>query len=481
MKFNNYYFLALIVILTTTKPTHAQDLIEAKLLRTYVPLQLILQFGLPATNSIELYKIQYTTPNAIGVKDTASGLLVVPLLDEALPVVAYHHGTTSPRENVASREQFHIAELYLGGNGFITTSADFLGMGDAKGFHPYLHAATQASASIDLLRAVRTFCENKGIQQSEHLFITGYSQGGHAAMATFRALETSFAAEFTVTAAAPLSGPYNLTGSFRADITTNREYLFPAYFAYLVKGYQAVYGNIYTELTDIFRPQYAALINKFDNQPDYALDALNEDLLKALREESEVATPRFLFQNNIITAFTENDTSNPLINALNENNVFDWIPNAPMRMYYCEADEQVPFQNATFTDSLMNARGAKDVQAISVGENLNHGACSVPAFLSAETFFRTFLETTSTKTPWAAKDVDIIIYPNPTSDVLNIQIDNPSEEITLTLFDELGRIVQMTKNETSIHIAHMKNGYYLLKIQTKEQVIVKRVIKQAEQ
>ncbi len=464
------------IIFSTSATT--QDLIEAKLLRTYVPLQLLLQFGLPATNAIELYKIQYTTPNATGVQDTASGLLVVPLLNEALPVVAYHHGTTSPRENVASREQFHIAELYLGGNGFITTSADFLGMGDAKGFHPYLHAATQASASIDLLRAVRIFCNNRGIQQSEHLFITGYSQGGHAAMATFKTLETYFTTEFPVTAAAPLSGPYNLTGSFRADITADREYLFPAYFAYLVKGYQAVYGNIYNELTDIFRPQYAALIDKFDNQPDYPLDALNEDLLQLLREESEVATPRFLFQNNIINAFIENDRNNPLIDALNENNVFDWIPNAPMRMYYCEADEQVPFQNAIFTDSLMNARGAKDVQAISVGDTLNHGACSVPAFLSAEAFFRTFLEPTSTTTPLLPKEV--IIYPNPTSDLLNIQMENLLEEITLTLFDELGRIVQTVENETSMPIAHLKNGYYLLKIQTKEQVIVKRIIKQAE-
>ncbi len=478
MKFNNCYFLALMMSITFSTSANTQDLIEAKLLRTYVPLQLLLQFGLPASNSIELYKIQYTTPNANGVQDTASGLLVVPLLDEALPVIAYHHGTTSPRENVASREQFHIAELYLGGNGFLTTSADFLGMGDAKGFHPYLHAATQASASIDLLRAVRIFCNNKGIQQSEHLFITGYSQGGHAAMATFKTLETSFATEFPVTAAAPLSGPYNLTGSFRADITANKEYLFPAYFAYLVKGYQAVYGDIYNELTDIFRPQYAALIDKFDNQPDYPLDALNEDLLKLLREESEVATPRFLFQDNIINAFIENDRSNSLINALNENNVFDWVPNAPMRMYYCEADEQVPFQNAIFTDSLMNARGAKDVQAISVGDTLDHGACSVPAFLSAETFFRTFLETTSTKAPLLAKDV--IIYPNPTSDLLNIQMENPLEEITLTLFDELGRIVQTAENKTSMPIAHLKNGCYLLKIQTKEQVIVKRIIKKAE-
>ncbi|MBO0155283.1 hypothetical protein J0688_25075, partial [Vibrio parahaemolyticus] len=45
---------------------------------------------------------------------------------------------------------------------------------------------------------------------SSHLFITGYSQGGHVAMATHKVIERDYAREFTVTASGPMSGPYNL-------------------------------------------------------------------------------------------------------------------------------------------------------------------------------------------------------------------------------------------------------------------------------
>ena len=39
------------------------------------------------------------------------------------------------------------------GNGYFTVMADYLGMGEGEGFHPYIHARSQATAAIDLSKA----------------------------------------------------------------------------------------------------------------------------------------------------------------------------------------------------------------------------------------------------------------------------------------------------------------------------------------
>src|SRR6202167_6056822 len=92
-------------------------------------------------------------------------------------------------------------------------------------------------------------------QDDGRLFITGYSQGGYVAMATHRAMQ---AAGMTVTAAAPMSGPYALAafvdavfyGEVNGDATVSSTLLLTAY--------QRAYGNIYADPVDAFESQYAA-------------------------------------------------------------------------------------------------------------------------------------------------------------------------------------------------------------------------------
>jgi hypothetical protein len=49
------------------------------------------------------------------------------------------------------------------------------------------------------------------------LFLIGYSQGGHATAAAHRELEARHANEFTVTAAAPMAGALDLSGTALDD------------------------------------------------------------------------------------------------------------------------------------------------------------------------------------------------------------------------------------------------------------------------
>jgi fermentation-respiration switch protein FrsA (DUF1100 family) len=67
---------------------------------------------------------------------------------------------------------------------------------------------TVASASLDLLKAAKTLAERRKITLDSRILVTGFSQGGHTAMALGAALQRD--PELDVAAIAPVSGPFDL-------------------------------------------------------------------------------------------------------------------------------------------------------------------------------------------------------------------------------------------------------------------------------
>ncbi|MEM9885902.1 MAG: T9SS type A sorting domain-containing protein [Bacteroidota bacterium] len=470
-----YRFFLSVSLLLWTFLSSAQILVKSEVIATYTQIQLF-GFGLPATNGIELHKLWYNTIGSDGTADVASGLVVVPDQEDVFPLLCFQHGTTSPRENVPSNDMGTFSEYFWGSSGYVVASADYIGMGESRGFHPYLHAETQASAAIDLLRATKEFCEQQQIDLNEQLFVTGYSQGGHAAMAAFKDLEEKHSDEFTVTAAAPMSGPYNLSGTMRANAVVEEEYFFPGYLIYQVRGYQEVYGDIYNELTDIFKPRYAAIIENFDNQEEFPLGELNDTLINILVEEAGASIPKFMFQEEVLEAVIANDINNRLVQVWTENDVYDWTPQAPTQIYYCEGDEQVPFENAIFTDSIMNANGATDVSALSMGAALDHFGCAFVAYPDALSFFNGFK--VSSTDDLQQTTAATIIYPNPSQDVL-YWYNNSLAIKEIFVLDQLGRtILQANQKENFVNISGLAQGLYFLQLWTAEGAIVKRFVKE---
>ena len=78
-----------------------------------------------------------------------------------------------------------------------------------------MHAATLASATVNMNRAARKFLADPGISRTTNgqFFLTGYSEGGYATLATQRLMQQSLPAEFPVTASEPGAGPYDMTGT----------------------------------------------------------------------------------------------------------------------------------------------------------------------------------------------------------------------------------------------------------------------------
>jgi len=161
------------------------------------------------------------------------------------PMLCYQHGTSSSKTDVPSHlnGESQLATI-LSGMGYLVAAPDYLGLGDSPGFHPYVHAATEASAAVDLLRAARDFAAQEVLQLNGQVFVTGYSQGGHAAMALHRKLELELSNEFAVTAAAPMSGPYSIGGIMRELILSENEYFFPAYIPNTILSYRHIFPTL---------------------------------------------------------------------------------------------------------------------------------------------------------------------------------------------------------------------------------------------
>ena len=223
---------------------------------------------------VDIQYMQYATVGGAGEATNASGAVMTPTggpgCTGARPVVLYAHGTATAKSfnmanldsstNAAYSEALLIATLYAG-QGFIVVAPNYAGYDSSRlGYHPYLNADQQSGEMIDALSAARKALPRlaQPVQDSGKLFVTGYSQGGHVAMATHRALQASGQ---TVTASAPMSGPYALAAFADALAYGNVPLGGTVFTPLLITSYQKSYGNIYTRLTDVYEPAYASGID----------------------------------------------------------------------------------------------------------------------------------------------------------------------------------------------------------------------------
>lgn len=221
-----------------------------------------------AACDVDVRYVLYMTRDAKGQPQTASAGVLVPSGTGAAcsgdrPVVLYAHGTTTVKSknmaNVTGDSEASLVMAMYAAQGFIVVAPNYLGYDKSSlDYHPYLDAETQAIDMVDGLRAAKAHLASaSAVKPSAQLLITGYSQGGHVAMATHKVIERDYSAEFTVTASGPMSGPYNLV-SFN-DIVTGPGPInggATIFAPLLLTAYQRAYGNIYTMPSDVYQSPY---------------------------------------------------------------------------------------------------------------------------------------------------------------------------------------------------------------------------------
>ena len=284
--------------------------------------------NLPVTfeYGFDSYKVTYCTNDAVlpgqsfARTTTVTGMVSVPRKSGPLPTVAYVHGTSISFYDVPSNpntfgdvnprgESFEgpPSTAVFAGNGFIHIAPDYLGLGDSTvPRHRYFHAATEASSAIDLLAAAQKVLADLKARQSGKLFVFGFSQGGHSALALHREL----------------------------------------YATYLLLAFDDIY-DVYESTADVFRRRYAAIVEELFDMRHFFDDVAAElppparDLLKP-SYFAQVATNR----------------DDPIRVCLRENAVDRWRPEAPVRVYHSPVDEEAPYDDALVSVERLRRRGA---------------------------------------------------------------------------------------------------------------------------
>ena len=427
---------------------------------------------LPLDYEVDVHRVVYETPDVDGsTTTTASGLVMIPKTDTtcALPMMAYLHGTKLKKDDTFYylRGEWQLGVI-AATTGYAMVMPDYLGLGMSPGIHPYQHARSQATASIDIMRVCRSIVENSDKQLNGQLFIMGYSQGGHATMATHRMIQEELNGEFVVTASAPGSGPYDMSGAQQEMVAAFEPYAVPGYLPYVIQSYQHVYGNLYDSIQQIYVPPYdQTLPPLLDGSVGFG------DLNAAMP-----SIPRDIIQPAYADLFF-NDPNHPAFLALKDNDVYEWVPEAPVLFNYCRSDEEVTFQNTIIASEWMITNGAPSIEVVERDTALSHFECAQPSIFLSKLWFDEMAEfcTSGVGVEEQAALAGIEMYPNPNGTGL-VQFTH-TETIEVSVLDVLGRTVlpfiQLEPNG-SIDVSKFNSSMMLVQIKSGDAIVTKRLL-----
>lgn len=459
----------------------AQEVVEVEVqnLQSTFILGIVLPFT--PDYAVQNYKVLYTTTDAFGQPDTASGLVAIPITaeDYVFPVGVYNHGTVGEREAVPSRTgiQERLLVSAIATKGYVTLAPDYLGLGDNDGRHPYVHAATEASAGRDMIIAVKKWLMEDDVAAiNDQLFITGYSQGGHAAAALHRDIATNPGNDdLTVTSATLLSGPYSISDVMVGTLFQEGNATLPGYIAYTYISYNYVYG-LFDSLSQAFVAPYLEPIQRFADQ-ETSLAEFNAELDQLLQDNSDRLEA--VFQDSIRNIIQSGDPTHPINIALADNDTYDWAPEEPTLIYYCTEDEQVPFRNALLADSVMQANGSTSI-TLETGGAQNHGGCVIPALLRTLEFWEQYAEiVNSLGIP--VERPELTLSPNPVYAGGELKLTGLNAALLpFTLYDASGRIALrgVTNASGSLRLPnHLRSGMHVLRLGLEDGTsVVRRVV-----
>lgn len=362
------YFIFTFIVIFSCKnddPEPANvSLLKAELISTLTREELVtklqLSFGSQANqlslfvrSGLKLYKISYKTKDPAGKEITASGAFIIPSdIKDPLALASLQHGTLFNETDAPSYFKFETevaSGALLASTGLFIGMPDYLGYGASKtSEHPYEHRLGLAQPNVDFIVAMKEFIKAEKLSWNNNLLLAGYSQGGFATMATFKLLEDSYKGQFNIKAVSCGAGAYNktktmttfVTSKTSGEVTNNRSYV------WVLLTYDKLY-KLNRPLSSYFREPFSTDISK---------NGINVTINKSF---DEILNPTF--SNGILKG-----TDEGFLNAVKDNDVFDWKPSVPLRLYHGEKDTYVPFLNSETANFSMLKKGATQVELIPI-------------------------------------------------------------------------------------------------------------------
>jgi hypothetical protein len=130
-----------------------------------------------------------TTPDADQdwTRNTAvTGTVTIPAdASAALPVVSWAHPTVGLADSCAPSNDAEAIETFVSlvstTSPVLVAATDYEGLG-TPGAHPYLDGETAGYNTLDIVLAARQLAQQQSVTTTNDVVVTGYSQGGHAAL-----------------------------------------------------------------------------------------------------------------------------------------------------------------------------------------------------------------------------------------------------------------------------------------------------------
>lgn len=352
--------------------------------------------------SLEMQKVSYQAIGADGQPHTMTGLLILPKAlfgsRPSVPILLYQHGTEPYRPFSPSRYLDNLTRpkdypevmvaAMIASTGYAVVMADYEGLGDNTNIQPYVHGTTLARQVIGMLRASRDIIgsvSSSPCSWNNQLFLMGYSEGGYVTMTTTRELQLNHGAEFTVTAAAPLSGPHDLSGEMRTLMLANSGSKAPYFLPFLLTGYNsAPGGTLFNPVTAMIPPFNSSIPLLFvgTTPADQISEAMGMHF-----DPATLVVPKDLLAADFAARLA--DVASPEVAYLRQNDSYrdpangsTWKPTVPIRMYHHRNDELVPYANSQVAFNAFSTVGAKS--RIQRGAGVELVAATVSIGISAD-------------------------------------------------------------------------------------------------
>lgn len=334
------------------------------------------QILMPVENAVDMYEITYKGMWLDSSFIMAKGVLYVPKSNKPLAEMVYCHGTRiSVEQGYGIQDLEQVVTMMHAADGYISYFPFYYGLGGGDKEHIYHDAFTEAMSVIYMIKACREVFPAMNVKTSGQLFVTGYSQGGHAAMATHKMLETGAFPDVQITASSPMSGAYDLTGVQAQTMFV--EYDRPHYLPYLLISYEYAYDMWEDDIYTVFKPPYDKDMSKYFALPRVFDYGYLDSVLPRI--------PRDMVTDSLIYVF-QNDTNFIFTRKLKENNLYNWIPKAPMQLCACYGDNEVMYQNTEVAYNFMKPQAPQVYKRV-FGKHLSHNPCAPLAIVYTKTFF----------------------------------------------------------------------------------------------
>ncbi len=340
--------------------------------------------GRPAFG-LKTYRVIYRTHDQKGAEVNASALLTIPvptqmILDGlkkegktfSLSMVSDQHGTIfkdleAPTSSViATKKPSTISMIFSAIGGFMTLQPDYIGYGQSKAHpHPYLLEDASANSVVDLIKAAIKFGNDNHLPLNGQIFLTGYSEGGYVTLAAEDEIEKKHP-DLQLKGVVAMSGPYdlNLTGM---GVVSQPQILRPDFIGAIIDSYASSYD---IKLDKILNTQYASKFPTLYNKERDGSQIMQE----LTHETKDFFNP--LFMQDFLT-----NAKNPLRVAFIQNNVDDFKPKTPTKLFYCGGDKTIPPTISLKASKVMG------VDAIDINASLGHVECAQKAYPAVLKYF----------------------------------------------------------------------------------------------